>query len=86
MNTYGTPTLRSAPRHKDNQLVHMRLDTRAAVSLAEVKGGYERLLDRPVSTSLAVRRGLALLADHLGGIDSPAKVQAEMAELVHHVR
>ncbi len=67
------------------------LDGAAWNSLEAVRRDYASLIGRPVSTSLIVRRSLALLADHLRSIEAstqaqPAQATAERATLVTHLR
>ena len=66
--------------------IHICLDRRAQENLERARGLYESLLGRPVSASVAVRRGLDLLASYLENLNGDDWIKDEKATLVNHIR
>lgn len=62
------------------------LDERADRYLSSALVSYTTILGRPVSTSLIIRRGLRLLADHLRRLNTDAAKEAEADILVRSTR
>ena len=91
--TSPTPT---RPPHKisvgkqrgrtDPATIKAWLSPKSSRTMAEVRRSYGRLLDNEVSTSLIVRRALALLQDHLDDLHSRADAERELGALMSQVR
>ena len=62
------------------------LDERADRYLSAALVSYTTILGRPVSTSLIIRRGLRLLADHLRRLNTDAAKATEADILVRATR
>ena len=79
------PTLRSKRDGRERK-VKVWLNEPAQRDLKDAQAMFQALLGRPVTATLAVRRGLDLLAEHLSEIDGHAAVEAEKARLFNHIR
>jgi hypothetical protein len=65
-----------------NPLVFATLDEDAVKSLEKAHKFYGEKTRKRVTRSVVIRRALALLSDHLSGVNTPAKEEREMTALL----
>ena len=82
----STTMLTSRRDSKPRRRVEVYLDRKAELNLARARERYEALIGRPVSASIAIRRGLDLLAEYLESVHGDAWTHYEQSKLVHHIR
>jgi hypothetical protein len=71
---------------RDTKRIPVWLDRKAETRLERSKARYAALLDRQISASIVIRRGLELLDAHLEALDGDEAEARELAHLMFHVR
>jgi hypothetical protein len=88
--TTDVPQTRSgmirSKRDQEQRKVKIWLDQESEANLRSSQEMYEAILSRRVTATLAIRRGLDLLAAHLSDLDDKAAVEAEKARLFNFIR
>jgi hypothetical protein len=75
--------LRCKRAREANPLVFATLNPATLAQLEAARQSYSEMAGaKRVSRSVVIRRALQLLSDHLGGVRTPAELQAEMAQLL----
>ena len=81
MHTSTKKTKLRTSTSRPSRRTHVLLNERADRHLGKAIVLYTQILERPVSTSLIVRRALAVLAEQLGGLRTKAQKETEAAAL-----